>query len=102
MGDRGHNRHGPKLGRGDCAFFSGDSWVHIEHNVAQAEAYLHTKWHPDPCSRLATIDMGRKIGEGAVLLWVGGARSPSNTMSLGPRPTSVPSGILIHAAVSPQ
>ena len=23
---------------------------------------LHTKWHLDPCSRLARIDMGRKVG----------------------------------------
>jgi len=30
-------------------------------------------------------------------LFVGGAGSPSNTMSPGPRPTSVPSGILIHS-----
>jgi len=30
--------------------------------VAWAEAYLHTKWHLDPSSRLATIDMGRKFG----------------------------------------
>jgi len=29
----------------------------------------------------------------------GGAGSPSNTMSRRPRPTSVPSGILIHLAV---
>jgi len=28
--------------------------------------------------------------------------SPSNTMSPGPRPTSIPSGILIHPAVRPQ
>jgi len=38
----------------------------------------------------------------AVPLWVGGAASPCNTMSLGPRPTSVPSGILIHETVWPQ
>jgi len=31
-----------------------------------------------------------------------GAESPYNTMSPGPRPTSVASGILIHAAVWPQ
>jgi len=30
------------------------------------------------------------------------ATSPSNAMSHGPRPTCVPSGILIHAAVWPQ
>ena len=49
--------------------------------------------------RLATKDMGRKLG--AVPLF-GGAGSPSNTMSPGPRPTAIPSGILIHPAVWPQ
>jgi len=39
---------------------------------------------------------------GAVSLSVGGAWSPSSTMSPGPRPTSVPSGVLIHLAVWPQ
>ena len=48
--------------------------------------------------RLATIDrpMGRKLGGSAPL---GGAGSPSNTMWPGPRPTSVPSGILIHSTI---
>jgi len=45
--------------------------------------------------------MGRKFG-GCVPFLGGGAWSPSNTMWLGPRPTSVPSGILIHPAVRPQ
>jgi len=45
--------------------------------------------------RFATIDMGRndmgrKVGESAVPLSVGAARFPPNTMSPGPRPTSVP------------
>jgi len=40
-----HNRHGPKMGGGGCALFSGSSWVSIEHKVALAEAYLHTKWN---------------------------------------------------------
>ena len=43
--------------------------------------------------RLATIGMGRK--------W-GGAGFPSNTVWLGLRPTSLPSGILIHPTVWPQ
>jgi len=39
----------------------------------------------------------------AVPLFVGeGAGSPSNTMWPGPRPTTVPGGILIHQAVWPQ
>ena len=44
-------------------------------------------------------DMGRKLG--AVPLF-GGAATPSNITSPGPRFTSVPSGILIHPAVWPK
>jgi len=53
---------GQKLGAGGCALFSGASWVPIEHKVAWAEAYLHTKWHLSPSSHLATTDTGRKLG----------------------------------------
>jgi len=56
MGDRGHNKHGPKRVGATVAPFAG----------------------------------GR------------GAGSPSNTMSLELRPTSVPSDILIHPAIWPQ
>jgi len=49
---------------------------------------------------LATIDMGRKVGA-AVLLSVR-ELGPHLTMSSLPRPTFVPSGILIHATVWPQ
>ena len=45
-------------------FFSGTSWVPMEHKVAWAEAYLHTKWHLSPFTRLATTDIGRKLGGG--------------------------------------
>ena len=72
----------------------------VVHNVAWAEAYLPTKWHLDPSSRLATTDMGRKLG-GAVPL-IGGAGSPSNAMWPERRPTSMPSFILIHPTVWPQ
>ena len=51
--------------------------------------------------RLATIDMGRRLGA-AVTPLGGGAGSPSNTMWQGNRPTSVPSGILIYSTVWPQ
>jgi len=50
--------------------------------------------------RLATMDMGRKGGCCAPSR--GGVGSPSNTMSPGQRPTSVPNGILIHPTVWPQ
>jgi len=49
--------------------------------------------------RLATIDMGRKVGGDALPLSVGEAGTPSNTMSPRPRPTSVPNGNLIHPTV---
>ena len=68
--------------------------------MAWAEAYLRTKWHLDPSSHLATTDMGRKGW--AVPLGGGGAGSPSNIMWTGPKPTSVPRGILMHPAIWPQ
>jgi len=49
---------GRKLG--SCSPCRRGSWVRILHNVAQAEAYLHAKWHPDPCGCLAAIDKCRK------------------------------------------
>ena len=45
--------------------------------------------------------MGRKEGRAAVP-FAGGSFAPSNTMWPGPRPTSIPSGILIRPAVWPQ
>jgi len=71
-------------------FGGGGGWVPIQHNVAWAEAYLRTEWRLDPYSRFATIDMGRKVGAVVPLFGGGGAGSLSNTMSLGPRPTSLP------------
>jgi len=49
---------GQKLGAGGYALFSGGSWVPIEDKVAWAKAYLHTQWHLDASSHLATIKMG--------------------------------------------
>jgi len=76
---------------------AGSPKLPIWHNVAWAKAYLHTKWYSDASSCLATIDMGRKVGgrqRAAVPLFGGrGAGSPSNIMSPGLRPTSIPSGI---------
>jgi len=61
MGDRGHNRHGPKR-RGDAVpLLRGKTWV-LSDNVAWAEVYFRTKWHLHPFRRLATIDMGIKLG----------------------------------------
>ena len=55
---------------------------HLTPQVAWAEAYLRAKYHLDPSSRLATINMGRKFGGGLrPLFWGGGEGSPSNTKS---------------------
>jgi len=105
-----------------------------------------TKWYFDPSSRLATTDMGRKLGAvdlceeelapqsntvgkagaytslasvifihlvvspnrhgqkiGGLCPFLGGGSGfPCDTMSPGQRPTSIPSGILIHPAIWPQ
>ena len=53
----------------------------------RAEAYLRTKWQLDPCSRLAAMDIGRKLGSSAHS--GRGAGSQSNTKSPGLRPTSM-------------
>ena len=45
---------------------------------------------------------GQKIARAGCAPLFGGAGSPSNTKSPGPRPTSILSGILIHPAVWPQ
>jgi len=54
---------------GGCApfFLEGEEVVpHLTQYVTWAEAYLRTKWLLDSSNRLATIDIGRKLG--AVLL----------------------------------
>ena len=84
---------------GLCPFRGGEAGSR-SNKVAWAEAYRHTKWHPDASSRLATIKMDRKLG---VCPFMGrGAGSPCSTMWPGPRPTSMPSAILVHQAVRPQ
>jgi len=50
----------------------------------------------------ATIDMGRKFGGAVPPLFGGVSWVPSSTMWPGPRPTSIPSGILVHPAIWPQ
>ena len=52
-----------------CPFREGESWVPIVHNDAWAEFYLRTKWHFDLFRRLATIDMGRKVGATLSIFW---------------------------------
>ena len=57
----GHNSHEPQIGLEAVPFFLKGSGVPIEHKVAWAEAYFHTKWYLHPSSHLATTNMGRKL-----------------------------------------
>jgi len=72
----------------------GGGEVGPQHNVAWAEAYLRTKWHLDPTTRLATTDMGQNWRLCPLLGRTAG--SSSKTMWPSPRPTSMPSFISIH------
>jgi len=58
MGDRSHNRHGPKEGGGAAVHLSRMAAGSPSNNVACAEFYFRTKWRLHPSIRLATIDMG--------------------------------------------
>ena len=42
--------------------FSGELGPHLTQSRLGRGLYLHTKWHLNPSSRLATTDMGRKLG----------------------------------------
>ena len=46
---------GRKVGGCMLCPFAWEIWVPIEHNIAGTEAYMRTKWHPDPSNRFATI-----------------------------------------------
>jgi len=43
----------------------------MQYNVAWVEAYFRIKWHLDASKRLATIEMGRQLGELCPLFWAG-------------------------------
>ena len=73
-----------------------------KHNVGWKKAHLRAKCHLDPSSHLATTDMCRELGEGPCPFEGAAAGSPSNTMWPEPRPTFMPSFILIRPTVWPQ
>ena len=100
MGDRGHNRHGPKreggvvpLSRGlgprlvQCGLNRG--LLPYQAGSSSIQSFGHNRHEP-------------KSGWSGCALFLGVAGSTSNTMSRRPRPTSIASGILIHLAVWPQ
>jgi len=97
----GHNRHEPKTGEA-VHLLRGRAAATSSNTTSLGPRFTSTKWHLDPSSRLATTDIGRKQGRELCPLCWEGAGSPSNTKSPALRPTSVPSGILIHPTVWPQ
>jgi len=96
----GHNGHGPKEQGAAVPLALREELGPRLTQCGLGRGLPHTKRHLDPSSRLAAIDIGRKL-DGGCALW-GGTGSPSNTMSPEPRSTSLPIGILIHPTVWPQ
>jgi len=97
----GHNRHGPKS-EGLLCFF----WRELGPHLTQYRlgwglpSYQVASWSIQPFSHNTH---GPEIGLGLCLFFGGGrAGSSSNTMWPGPRPASMPSGILLHPTVWPQ
>jgi len=96
----GNNRHGPKSG-GCCAPFRGEKLgPHL------TRCGLGRGLPPCQVASWSIQPFGRnrhepKI-EGSSPLFLRGAGSSSYTMWPGPRPLSLPSGMLIHPAVCPQ
>jgi len=77
----------------------------VAYSITWAEAYLRTKWNLDPSLIFQPFGHNRhglKIAGGLLSPFFGGHGCPSKTMWPGPRPTAIPSGILIHPAVWPQ
>ena len=98
----GHNRNGPKIGEGAPPTFGGRG---LGPHLTQSRL----GWGLPPCQVPASSiqPFGRnkhwpKIWGLCPPFGEGRAGSPSNTKSPGPRPSSIPSDILIHAAIWPQ
>jgi len=101
MGDGGHNRHGPKRRGGLLCPFRGELGPHlIQYGLGRGlPPYQVASSSIQPFGHNRH---GPKIGREWVCLFTGVAGSLSNTKSPGPRPTSIPSDILVHSAVWPQ
>ena len=100
MGDRGHNRHGPKRA-GCCAPFAG-----TELDPGLIQCGLGRGLLPYQVASSSTQPFGHnrrgpKIGWGCAF-FSEGELSPNLTKSPGLRPTSTPSTSFIHPTVSPQ
>ena len=94
----GHNKHRPKTGCGGCALCSGASWVPIEHKVAMERGLTPYQVPSYSIQSFGHNGHWPKIGGLCPFRGVKAA-SPCNTKSPALRPTSIPSGILVHPAV---
>ena len=101
MGNHGHNIHEPKRGGGVLCPFRGALGTR-RMQCGLRRCLLPYQWRLHPSNRLATINMGQKLGVGGCAFFCGGTGSPSNTKLLGQRPTSIQSGTLVHPAIWPQ
>ena len=103
----GHNRHGPKIG-GCCAPFSGwrslvpKMWTgpRPTYEVASMQSFGHYRHGPRLIRTKATT-ASINFESGAAVPLSMGSWYPCNTMWPEPRPTSIPSGILIHPSIQP-
>jgi len=69
MTDRGHNRHGPKRGKGCCAPFAG-AGTPSSTMWPGARSNFRTKRRHHASSHMTTIDMGQKLGGGGRALFL--------------------------------
>ena len=94
----GHNSHGPKIG--GCAPFERGAGSHLAQcGLGRGlPPYQVASWSIQP---FAHNRHGPKIG-GSAPFWGAAAGSPSETTWPGPRPTCVPTFILIRLTVWPQ
>jgi len=99
----GHNKYWPKIFGGSAPFLGREGLgPHLRQSALGGglPPYQVTSW----CIQQFGHNRNwPKIWEGATPPFWGKRRGvPSNTKSPGPRPTSIPSGSLIHAAIWPQ
>jgi len=99
MGDRGHNRHGPKRGGLLCPF-RGELGPRLTQRCL-GRGLLLCQLASSSIQPFGHNEQWSKIGVMCPFS-EGGGGSPSNTTSPEVRPTSIPSGILMHSAVWPQ
>ena len=96
------NKNGPKIWGGLCPLFEGGELVLHLAQCGLGRGLLPYQAASSSIQPFGHNRHGPKIGWSGCAFFLGVAGPTSNTISRRPRPTSVPSVILIHAAVWPQ